>query len=136
MLANFRQHKAVLQILVSMARQDNLTYLGDTFGRRNIVITGKNEWKEVDISKNRQVQYRALMEQSGVHTIAYQHHICRFIVFAGGFTDTSWTVGYAWAQKPVIPMTIVPSAYYDQTKMRGTTVYSEIENGWFIYRSQ
>lgn len=145
MRANFRRDKTLLTQFVRMARNDKLRW---TNGERSDCLgdidyydkkSGATCYKaRHDLSEERQGKYRAIMRQAGVHNVVYSSDegICRFSVFGGGFTDTSWSIGYAWAEKPSIPLKIVPSAYYYRGQMRGTIVYSRLEKDWFIYRSR
>jgi hypothetical protein len=137
MLANLKTHKRELNQLVQMARSDHLFFMNGDTGTANKRIKANN-FQEVDISKSRLMQYKTLMEKVGVQNFScsFDNSACHAGVFGGGFADTTWSVGYAWELKPDPSMKIVPSAYYDQIKMRDTTVYSKIESHWFIYRSR
>ncbi len=137
MISNVQKNRAAFQQLVEMAHSDNLLSAGSLHGLK-LKKLRTDEFKRVEISQARLKQYQALLKQVGAKRIDYSlsRGTCRFYVFGGGFTDTSWSIGYAWARKPTTAMKIVPSAYSQQGQMRDTTVHSIIEKDWFIFHSR
>ena len=134
LLVNFRQNRTAFNQLASMARADDLIWVTQNRGLTSKKV-GKNEYKDLEIPKSRLVQYQTLMRRTRINLITYSSNrkICRFSAINGGALDTSWSIGYAWAKNPAIPMTIVPSAYYHTGQMRETTVYSPIEKDWYFF---
>lgn len=137
MLANFRQNEGALNQLVEMARADDLVYIGRQSGLAHRKLNS-NEYEEVDVSENRLKQYRVLMKKAGTDQMTYSSNrgICRFRVIGSGGLDTSWSIGYAWANNPKIPMRLVKSAFYENRLVRDTIVYSTIKKNWYLYNKR
>lgn len=80
-----------------------------------------------------------LMYQLGISTAYFNRReegpYQGFYVFGGGFTDTSWSIGYAYSRAPLSP--IVPRAYAmpDYARTGKTRHFAPLDGGWYIYNS-
>lgn len=131
MLAHFRTHKTEFEQLRSMLQQDKqISIIGSDWMRgRDMSIVDTPE--QMGISVERLAQYRALMNKLGVAPISgfgSRENYFQFNVFGGGFTDTTWSIGYAWSSKT--PENIVPSAYNSMPRHR---CHSRIVGDWYIF---
>jgi hypothetical protein len=130
MIAHFKTHKTEFEQLRSMLQQDKKIFdIGsDWLSSRD--GTG-DSLTDTGITQQRLNQYRILMDKLNVSPIgrfSSRENYFRFSVFGGGFTDTTWSIGYVWSDKT--PENIVPSAYNTMPRNRS---HSRIEGKWYIY---
>lgn len=136
MLADFHAHKAEFEQLRAMLAQDkNVKVIGPdwTIAQWSSKPNGVGSSElPLNVSNARLVHYRALLKQLGTKTVVVdeEQNRIRLARFGGGFTDTSWGIGYAWCQKP--PKALVKSAY-SQHPGRDKMHFSRIEGDWYLY---
>ncbi len=136
MIAKFHAHKAEFeQLRLMMAQDKNVHDIGPDW------VTA--QWSNkpdgigsselpLNISNARLARYRALLKQLGMTTVVVdqEQKRIRLELFGGGFTDTSWGIGYAWSKTP--PNPLVKSAY-NQMPGESGICFSRIEGDWYIY---
>lgn len=84
----------------------------------------------LNVSQKRIELYRSRLHQLGFARInSYQGRI-HMAEFGGGFTDTTWSIGYIWSATPLSP--IVQSAY-EQQPNRDEWHISPIEGNCYLY---
>lgn len=128
MIAKFQRHKAEFEQIRLMLRQD-----------RNIETIGpdwvETEWTgnarlPLNVPEGRISLYRARLKGLGFSRVdRYKGHV-QLEEFGGGFTDTSWGIGYVWSSTTPVPL--VKSAY-NQMPMRERRHFSRLEGNWYIY---
>lgn len=131
MLANFKGHKAQFEQLRLMLEHDKKVGNISPDGFVDKGLWHYNSLLDSGLSQQRLDKYRKLMKICGVSNIGrlgYKEGYYRFIVFGGGFTDTSWSIGYAWSEQK--PSHIVKSAY---NTIYSGWCHSPIEGHWYIY---
>ena len=132
MIAHFRAHRAEFEQLHLMLAQD-----------KNVHVIGPDwvdaQWGDksalpLNVSDARLARYRALLKQLGMITVVVdaERQRVRLERFGGGFTDTSWSIGYSWSRDT--PKPLVNSAYH-QYPGKDKIHYSRIEGDWYIYNS-
>ena len=133
MIAHFKAHKAEFEQLRAMLQQDKKIFVIGSDWVRSRDGAG-DTLADIGISMQRLDKYRALMNKLDVAPIggfSSRENYFQFHVFGGGFTDTTWGIGYVWSKKP--PEAIVKSAYWHRPIMRGDRVHSHIEGNWYIF---
>ena len=138
MIAKFRAHKAEFEQIRLMMEEDNIKAIGrDSVKMRYKVIPMGNgisnpEELPPKASPARLELYRSRLKALGLSSARLDplRNRIRFYQFGGGFTDTSWSIGYAWCKET--PKPLVKSAYY-QMPGQNHTHYSRIEGDWYIY---
>lgn len=131
MIANFREHKAQFEQLRLMIQQDKRVRSLSSGWLSDQNMNSTDDPMSLGISKQRWARYQSLLKSVGADSISNRNNYIRFYVFGGGFTDTSWSIGYAWSAEP--PPIMVESAYWHKPTMRDKIYHSRIENGWYIY---
>ncbi len=129
MIARFHEHRTEFEQLRAMLQRDSQVRFISATSFDTTDWSGSTS----QISPQQLAKYRALMQQLGLSAIVRltsRGGYFRFEVFGGGFTDTSWGIGYAWGYKPLTPL--VQSAY-NQMPRRDRQHFSPIEGHWYIY---
>ena len=138
MIAKFHAHKAQLEQLRLMMKEDNIRVIGPNgveMKYKEIPMgNGVSNLVELPLkaSPARLSLYRSRLKALGLHSARldqFRNQI-RFYQFGGGFTDTSWAIGYAWCKDT--PKPLVKSAYYQMPGREGIH-FSRIEGDWYIY---
>ncbi len=123
--ARFVEHRAEFEVLRSMVQADAPHISLHTL--QNSIQRDDNS----ALPPARVQRYQALMQTLHIWRIDGNKERFRMYVFGGGFTDTSWSIGYAFSRKR--PQKIVSSAYKRQF-VRDTTVYSPLDGNWYLYQ--
>ena len=94
----------------------------------------------LNVSQKRLALYRERMKYLGISMLLVdeRRNLVRFTQFGGGFLDTSWNIGYAYAPetpKALIKKVLVKSAYNQMPGKEGIH-FSRIEGDWYIYHSR
>lgn len=140
MLAKFHQHKAQFEQIRLMLNQDrNVATIGydwvtAKYGDHNGNQPEGVELRELplNISQSRIDLYRARLKAIGFSRVdSSGNGAVQLEEFGGGFTDTSWGIGYVYSLKPLTPL--VKSAY-SQRPGRDQRHYSRIEGHWYRYQ--
>ena len=76
-------------------------------------------------------RYQVLLKNLGATSVHGRCDDFHFSIFGGGFTDTTWGVGYAFSRQK--PKRIVPSAYSGFAG-RDEWIYSLLKDDWYLYR--
>ena len=134
MVAKFHQRKAEFeQIRLMLAQDKNVETIG-----RDWITAKYSEEKDgveqrrltIDISQNRLDLYRSRLKKLGFSRVDSYKGRVQLEEFGGGFTDTTWGIGYVWSAKPLAPL--VKSAY-SQMPERDKRHFSRIEGNWYLY---
>lgn len=138
MIAKFHEHKAQFEQLRLMMEEDNIRVIGPNWVemRYKEIPRGNGISDLVELPMNvssaRLALYRSRLkslELDSARLDQFKNRI-RFYQFGGGFTDTSWSIGYAWCKNT--PKPLVKSAY-NQMPGREGLIFSRIEGDWYIY---
>ncbi|RYF45656.1 MAG: hypothetical protein EOO38_15630 [Cytophagaceae bacterium] len=138
MLAMFHQRKAQFEQIRLMIKQDrnveaiNEKWVTGRYGDKNGNQPEGVDLHElpINISPKRIALYRARLKALGFSGVNARHGRVQLVEFSGGFTDTSWGIGYVWSAKPLTPL--VKSAYY-QMPGQNHWHYSRIEGNWYMF---
>lgn len=136
MIAEFHAHKAKFEQLRLMLVQDkNLKALGVDWANakyKRMPDGVEAPALPLNVSQSRLALYRSRMKRLNIGTIVVDERTnrIRFSVFGGGFTDTTWSIGYAWSKNT--PQPLVESAY-SQMPARDKMHFSRIEGHWYMY---
>ena len=139
MIAKFHAHKAEFEQLRLMMEEDkNVHDIGPDWVMAQWSVSPEGVTVAelpLDISSDRLARYRALLRQLGMKTVVVdaKWHRIRLYQFGGGFTDTSWSIGYAWSKNA--PKPLVKSAYNQMPGREGMN-FSRIEGDWYLYHSR
>ncbi len=139
MIAKFHAHKAEFEQLRLMVADKNVQVIAKNWTEakhKNIPlgVEVKGSTKlPLNISKDRLLLYRKRMNDLGIiKVVGYdQSRQIRFSLFGGGWTDTTWGIGYAWCKDT--PKPLVKSAY-NQMPGRDKIHFSRIEGDWYLYQ--
>jgi len=130
MIHKFHQRKGDFEQIRLMLKEDkNVATIGSFW------VTGK--WSEEKgelspyLSTKRLALYRSRLKDLGFSRVDSDDGYIQLEQFGGGFTDTSWGIGYIWSATTPVP--IVKSAY-NQRPPQNTWCYSRIEGNWYIYQ--
>ena len=134
MIAKFHQRKAEFEQIRLMLEQDKNV---ETIGPSWVEAKSSVEKDYVDshklplsISESRIALYRSRLKNLGFSRVnAYKGRI-QLEEFGGGFTDTSWGIGYIWSAQPPTPL--VESAYSSRPQ-KDYWHYSRLEGNWYLY---
>ena len=139
MIAKFHQRKAEFEQIRLMLKQDkNVQTIGGDwvtakYGDKNGKQPEGVELHELplNISQNRIALYRSRLRKLGFSRVdsSYKGPV-QLEEFGGGFTDTSWGIGYMWSAKPLTPL--VKSAYSERPD-KDHWHFSHIEGNWYMY---
>lgn len=138
MIDKFHAHKAQFeQIRLMLAHDRNIHVIGPDWVTAQWGFTPEGvsvAELPFNVSNARLAHYRALLKQLGMETLVVdaRRHRVRLYQFGGGFTDTSWSIGYAWSRDT--PKPLVKSAY-NQYPGKDKIHYSRVEGDWYIYNS-
>jgi len=136
MIAKFHANKAQFeQLRLMLAHDKNVKDIGpDWTNAKYKKMPDGVEMPQLplNVSDKRFALYRARMKQLGISMLLVDERrdLVRFSVFGGGFTDTSWSIGYVYSKN--IPNPLVKSAYYQMPGREGIH-FSRIEGNWYIY---
>ena len=138
MIAKFHQRKAEFKQIRLMLGQDrNVETIGSDWVRAKYGDKNGNQPEGVDlhelplnISPQRIALYRERLRALGFSRVDSYNGGVQLPEFGGGFTDTTWGIGYMWSAKPLNPL--VKSAYSQMPK-RDHWHYSYIEGNWYLY---
>lgn len=123
------EHRADFEALRALVQADAPNDLGGLHISGNYAQTDQGPTP----SAPRVARYRALMKSVGVESINGGKTRFRMAVFGGGFTDTSWSIGYAFSRRK--PEIIVPSVYRWGAR-RDHTAYAPLVGNWYLYNSR
>ena len=141
MIAKFHAHKAQFEQIRLMMKEDNIRSIGPNWVEMKYkeMPMGNGVFNLVELplkaSPTRLGLCRSRLNALGLSSARldqFRNRI-RFYQFGGGFTDTSWGIGYAWCKDT--PKPLVKSAY-NQMPGRDKTHFSRIEGDWYIYHSR
>ena len=133
MLAKFHQRKAEFEQIRLMLEQDkNVETIGSDW------VTAKNSFGKdgvghqlpLNISQSRIALYRSRLGKLGFDRVDSRKGRIYMEEFGGGFTDTSWGIGYICSAKPLTPL--VKSAY-SKRPTKDHWQFSRIEGNWYMY---
>lgn len=128
MLEKFQQRKADFEQLRLMLEQDkNVETIGSDWVRTK---WGGRDELPLNISASRIALYRSRLKDLGFARVDSYKGRVQLEQFGGGFTDTTWGIGYVWSARPLTPL--VRSAYHSMP-MRDHWNFSRIEGNWYIY---
>jgi hypothetical protein len=134
MVARFHAGRSDFERLRAMMAQDKkLRFVtfnsfggeGDDFG------TPAQKLQHLGVSQPRIDEYRAVMARLGITFIQRRHNLKEYLrmnIHSGGFTDTSWSNGYAWSR--FTPTNVHPWDHHSPL------VHTPIEGQWYLYRSE
>ena len=138
MIAKFGAHRAQFEQIRLMMEEDDIRVIGPNRVemRYKRIPAGDGIFNLVELplkaSPARIALYRSRLKALGLHSALldqFKNRI-RFYQFGGGFTDTSWSIGYAWCKET--PKPLVKSAY-NQMPGKAGIHFSRIEGDWYIY---
>ena len=141
MIAKFHAHKAEFEQIRLMMEEDNVREIGPNWVEmRYKKISAENgsfnlEELPLKASPARLALYRSRLKALGLDSARldqFKNRI-RLYQFGGGFTDTSWSIGYAWSKNA--PKPLVKSAYNQMPGREGMN-FSRIEGDWYLYHSR
>ncbi len=139
MISHFHAHKGEFeQIRLMLARDKNVRVIGPDWTLTQSEFDSQGRWTRdlpLDVSPARLALYRQHMNKLGFTNVYVyeQDHRIHFPLFGGGFTDTTWNIGYAYS--PEAPTPLVKSAY-NEYPGKYKTHFTRIEGDWYIYHSR
>jgi hypothetical protein len=136
MLNKFHQHKAEFEEIRLMLAQDKcIATIGPDWVQAKYAPSKNSiNWHEMPltVSAGRIEPYRSRLRELGLSRVDCSLdgsiHLAQL---GGGFTDTTWSIGYYWSAKP--PRPLVNSAYA-QRPPRDKWDFSRIEGNWYLYQ--
>lgn len=129
MIAKFHERRAEFEQIRLMLQQD-----------KNVETIGPNwvrpRWENdadlpLNISASRIALYRSRLKSLGFDRVDSYDGKVQLCQFGGGFTDTTWYIGYVWSANPLTPL--VKSAYYSKPGRDNHCYYSRLEGNWYMY---
>lgn len=130
MIAKFRERKAEFEQIQAMLQQDKFIFVIGPDWVEAQWDEKKSRYFPLDISAERLNLYRSRLKKLGFSGVVSRNGQIRLHQFGGGFTDTSWSIGYSWSSKTPTPL--VKSAYYEMPG-RDKMHFSRLEGHWYIY---
>jgi len=127
--ARYVEHRAEFEELRELVQADAPDDLGGLHISGNYARTDQGP----SLSASRVARYRALMKSVGVESINGGKTRFRMAVFGGGFTDTSWSIGYAFSRRK--PEIVVPSVYRWGAR-QNHTAFAPLSENWYLYNSR
>lgn len=126
MIAKFQGRKAEFEQIRLMLGQDKDV---ETIGWN--WVNGKDYGHlPHNISESRIALYRSRLKSLGFDRVDSYDGQVQLEQFGGGFTDTTWGIGYIWSAKP--PSPLVESAYSSRPN-RDHWQYSRLQGNWYLY---
>ena len=136
MIAKYHRQKAEFeQIRLMLQKDSNVFVISERWVRAQDSFGKDGQWLgelPLNISESRLALYRERLKNLGLASVRSNPELGQvtFYQFGGGFTDTSWSIGYLWSQKP--PSPLVKSAYH-QMPGQNHSHYSRLQDKWYIY---
>lgn len=127
--ARYVEHRAEFEELRALVQAD----APNDVGRVGISFDYAQNDQGTSLSVSRVARYRALMKSVGVESIGGRGNKFRMGVFGGGFTDTSWSIGYAFSRRK--PEIVVPSVYRWGAR-QNHTAFAPLSENWYLYNSR
>ncbi len=143
MIAKFHQRKAEFEQIRLMLKQDkNVGTIGNNWIEAQLgpdkIQSPKNKKQGIvtlhrlplNLSASRIALYRSRLRKLGFSRVDAHDGRVQLEQFGGGFTDTTWGIGYMWSAKPLTPL--VKSAYWERPN-KDDRHFSHIEGNWYMY---
>jgi hypothetical protein len=132
MIAKFQQRRTEFEQIRLMLQQDqnqdqNIDEIFPTFVRAKWGDQGE---LPLNVSEARLALYRSRLSALGFSSVRRYEGKIQLGQFAGGFADTTWSIGYIWSAQPLTPL--VESAYSSRPQ-RDHRHYSRLGGNWYLY---
>ena len=134
MVAHFHKNRADFERLQKLLenRFDEVS-IGRDWSRGAVYVPPGAYVQEVEervLPESYVRECRVLIEKLDVSMAHRRTTTSRFPVFGGGFTDTSWSIGYAYSK--TVPKNLVKLAYHTMPG-QNKAAYSRIDGRWYLY---